>query len=220
MKRRSIGRPRRESPAVGRQAIVRRTLELLSDISPAKLSLREVSRSLNTDPALIRYYFGDKAGLFTAVAQDVLDQKRKRDEAVLRRNLAGAAELRSRIDVYLEFAAINPYINQLILEMILNGSQPSARGFRKEMFARVEAQLAGLLESSEARLRGLPVDARFLHFLLIGASEAFNFMRPLLKELFPGRSNAVRLRKRYSAFVGDILVAGLGLDKRRRAHRH
>ncbi|MGE0734065.1 MAG: TetR/AcrR family transcriptional regulator [Alphaproteobacteria bacterium] len=212
---RKQGRPRRSGAQVGRDIIVKRTRDLLTGsgpgIGPERLSLREIARSLGVDPGLIRYYFGDKTGLFITVVQEVLAENRARHQAFLRSDLSVADKIRERVKVYLDIIGDNPYLHRLIVDLILYGDTPATARFRQEMVARAYSELKQLIDQSGAEVGGKPVDARFLHVALLGMTEYFIVGGPLVDEMFAREKKPADLRARYAAFLGNMLVAGLGL---------
>lgn len=210
--RRQSGRPAKGVAKVGAETIVDRTRALLRDVSPSKLSLREIARSLNVDPALIRYYFGDKNGLYTALIQELLKENRERHRGILESNLSPADKIRQRILVYLDSMFEHPYLHQLIIELVLYGRKSSAEKFRKEMTKQAFAEVERIAQESGAKLSD-PTAAKFLHVAIIGMCEYFIVGRPLVEDLFSGQPHSQRLVHEYGAFLGDLVVAGLGLEK-------
>src|SRR5215468_6558766 len=53
-----------------RPALLRAAVETIMEAGPAAMSLREVARRAGVTHAAAAYHFGDKAGLFTAIAAE------------------------------------------------------------------------------------------------------------------------------------------------------
>ena len=53
-----------------RPALLRAAVETITEAGPAAMSLREVARRAGVTHAAAAYHFGDKAGLFTAIAAE------------------------------------------------------------------------------------------------------------------------------------------------------
>src|SRR4051812_7900415 len=70
-KPRRSGRPDHPRNAVGREAIIAATRDLLKLKPPSALSRIEIARFAGIDSSLIRYYFGTKDALLTAVATEI-----------------------------------------------------------------------------------------------------------------------------------------------------
>jgi AcrR family transcriptional regulator len=164
------------------------------------------------DPSLIRYYFGDKNGLFTEVVQTILDEGRIVHQKILQSNLSPAEKIRARIEIYLETIFADPYQHQMIVELILYGRKPSAAVFRKKMVERAYAELKQLVQQSGATVEGAPADARFLHVAILGMCEYFITGQPLVRELFRSEPYSKALVNQYGRFIGNLVVRGLGLE--------
>jgi AcrR family transcriptional regulator len=213
--KRTSGRPANDAARVGKDAIVERTRALLREVPPPKVSLREIARSLKIDPGLIRYYFEDKNGLFTAVVQEVLAEHRERHRALIASDLSPADKIRQRILIYLDILFEHPYLHQLIVELVLYSRKTSAAKFRKEMVEQAYSEVEHIVRESGALAVRDPMDARFLHVAIIGMCEYFIVGRPLVEELFSGEPHSRELVEKYGRFLGDILVTGLGLEPAR-----
>src|SRR5512139_1345425 len=70
--KRGQGRP--SDNTVGRETVLNKTMELVQDLPPARVTISLIAREAGVDPALIRYYFGDRETLLLAVVDKMLDQ--------------------------------------------------------------------------------------------------------------------------------------------------
>lgn len=74
---RHIGRPTKSSDTNIHQHLITAAFELFADNKYNQVSTRKISLAANTTPAMIRYYFQNKEGLFHAAMsqyrQPVLD---------------------------------------------------------------------------------------------------------------------------------------------------
>ena len=90
------------------QALIDTTIDLLKNKSPAQLSLREVARAAGVSHGAPAHHFGDKAGLFTAVAV----QGYKLLEGMLRESQQARANDEARLlaagEAYVRFAVQQP----------------------------------------------------------------------------------------------------------------
>jgi AcrR family transcriptional regulator len=207
--RRAKGRPNSTEPGVGRDAIITATRALLTDHSHAKLSLRELARALNVDPGLIRYYFGNKEGLYAEVVQEVLEESRRRHQKVLHSSLPPDEKLRRRIAIYLDIITENPFLHSLFLDVVMHGKEPDAAQYRHQAVARGYLEVRQLLASSGAAIAGQPIDARFLHIAIIGMCEFYVAAQPMVRELFGGQAPSRGLRARYGRFLIALLTHGI-----------
>src|SRR6187549_1217200 len=68
--KRGKGRPADQS--VGRDTLLETTKRLIKDLPPARVTVSLIAREAGVDPALVRYYFGDRSNLLMAVAESML----------------------------------------------------------------------------------------------------------------------------------------------------
>ena len=66
--RRGKGRPTASASGVGREALVSAARSLLQELPPAQVTSTAVAKRANADPALVRYYFGNRENLLFEVA--------------------------------------------------------------------------------------------------------------------------------------------------------
>src|SRR5512139_3953215 len=57
---------------VGRDAVLATAKRLIKEYPPARVTISLIAREAGVDPALVRYYFGDRANLLLAVAESML----------------------------------------------------------------------------------------------------------------------------------------------------
>lgn len=116
------GRPKGNSDA--RQRLISAALNLFGHRSYPTVSTREIAREAEVDAALIRYYFGSKAGLFEHMVRETLEPVLARLREI---SAAGApnnvAEL---MQTYYRVMAPNPGLPRLIMRVLQegDGSEP------------------------------------------------------------------------------------------------
>ncbi|MCL1088567.1 TetR/AcrR family transcriptional regulator [Shewanella profunda] len=111
------GRPKGNSDA--RQRLIIAALSLFSHRSYPTVSTREIAREAEVDAALIRYYFGSKAGLFEQMVREtlapVLARLRELSAAQAPNNMG---EL---MQTYYRVMAPNPGLPRLIMRVLQEG---------------------------------------------------------------------------------------------------
>ena len=208
-KKRSQGRPHHPDSAVGREALIQAARELLRTVPPAKMTRLDIARHAGVDPALIRYYFGDKSRLMAEVVLEVLRDMRGARE---RRSATTALtdRLRSRLADSVRLFQEHPNHFSLVVEQIFTGIEPKLREmWRRDVILPGVAELTTLMEDGVRRGELRRVDPRFLHLLIVAAGEFYATGRAVLEDLFGPQAVDARLEQAYVEFLFDLFMYGM-----------
>ncbi len=207
--KRRQGRPQNPEEAVGRDALIAATRELLKTKSPAKLTRTEIARYAGVDPGLVRYYFGKTSHLLAEVVQQVITEMR-----VARRTRADFKEVEERLEHRIADAVRlfqgNPFLHQIVIELIFSGVQPRAREmWQKETIAPALEEWSAVIDKGVEEGKFRRVDPRFMQVLVIAAGEFYATGRSLLEDMFGADAVDGDLERAYIEFVRDIMLYGL-----------
>ena len=97
--KRKQGRPQKDMPAVGRETLIAATRKLMKVMPPGQITRLDIARAAGVDPALIRYYFGDKSKLIVAAVLDAGAELRDRQRANFAKGGSPSERLTRRIGV-------------------------------------------------------------------------------------------------------------------------
>src|SRR6516162_2302080 len=118
--KRKQGRPQKDMPAVGRETLIAATRKLMKAMPPAQITRLDIAHAAGVDPALIRYYFGDKSKLIVAAVLDAGAELRERQERAFAEETSVRERIRRRIFVLLEMLYQDPSLHHLIIERIIH----------------------------------------------------------------------------------------------------
>lgn len=214
-KKREAGRPR-ETQGVGREGLIAATLALLRNSPPEALTLLQIANSAGVDPALVRYYFGNKDGLLRAATLSLMNQLQVTSELQADEPSA-AAMLSRRVRLIIDTGRQNPHFLKLVMREIYipreAGDAGDATWDVLDLTARRGAALSSaLLEARPAAAQAVHIDARLLHVALLGACTFFASAQPLFKVLFDDDQDDDDLARRYSEFLTELLLRGIGVS--------
>ncbi len=208
MPKRPPGRPRDD---VQRTALINETLRLLQTTPPSHLTRLDIARAAGVDPALIRYYFGDKYKLFAEViALIAAEIERGGTEALTSEGTPKeriARLVRASHDVHRRY----PHYHQLILDQIIRGRPETVQRIRAEMSASLRKGLLEVMQEGAARGDLRVVDPGHLGIAIIGMCEYFSSgwgpVSALLGESpEAGRDESAEL---YGQFMEELIVRSL-----------
>ena len=165
----------------------------MKTMPPAQITRLDIARAAGVDPALIRYYFGNKSKLMVAA---VLRGRRR-----IARSPAG--EFRQRGIVRTEKLTAthrsccwrpfeDPSLHHLIIERIIHSKSKEARQLRQEMVYGACKELAAIIEQGVECGELRRVDPRHLFLAMVGACSFPMAERALFGELMGGRADAER----------------------------
>lgn len=171
-KQKTPGRPSGRPPDQVRERLMEAARALFARNEFTAVSVKRIARRAGVNGAMIHYYFGDKRGLYLAIAEEVLGP--------LLEHLGARAEPEDFIRGYTEVLMANPWWPGFLLREVVFG----ADDFRAEFAARFgERVRSGLLAPIARRVeRGemrADLDPRLTLMSLIGLV-VFPFLaRPL-----------------------------------------
>ncbi len=203
---RTQGRPLSANEAVGREALIKSTRELLTKVPPERIKRLEVARYASVDPGLIRYYFGDVRQLLTVVTEDIMAEMRQRVTAATEQPGSVGDRLRARIRAYIAIYSENPHFHQLMIERIISGTGAEASRLRRDMLAGSIQQLKKLVNEGVRVGEMREVDPRFLHVAIVGMCSFFFSGHQVFLELFPEEKVRNRMIDAYTEFIADLTV--------------
>jgi AcrR family transcriptional regulator len=218
-RRRRKGRPSGVTETVGREALVRAAIDLLRSHAPATLKLTDVARFAEVDPHLIRYYFKDKDGLFTAAASAMLEEFQLKLRARAAEKGTAEERLRDRIRGVIEQYLQHPYFHEVVVNQIIWGDPRSGKRALQALADSGEAATRSILVQGAKTREFRPVDARFLQIALVGACGFFVTAKPLVEASFKGQKVTTATAEAYGNFVADLLLEGLKRPEKQRNHR-
>lgn len=205
---RAKGRPDAQD-TVGREALIKATIEELRVSSPETLTLVGVATRAGVHPALIRYYFGNKDNLLREVVRELVDDMQESARATMESDAPLEHKLHDRISTLIEQIQKNPHFHRLILDKIYSENKDSQGEDMLRVIASRGMRLTVAMLHDQPTEPVRPIDPRFLHIALIGLSEFFVSAEPLLRELFGEHADIDDLKSRYISFVSDLVLKGI-----------
>lgn len=154
----------------------------------AGTSLRSIADQAEVTPAMVSYYFGDKAGLLEAVLRDgfalVLDAMNRS----LRASDSTRAPVQALVAGYLEALNAHPWLPRIVVQEVISRDTPLRKLF-VEQFAYEALKLAVPLLRQEQRAGRLrdDLDTRLTVISVVGMCVFPYIAEPLLGQLLDYR---------------------------------
>ena len=177
----------------------------VDDISLSELSLRS---GLNS--ALVKYYFGNKAGLLKALLdRDWQAIVTSVDALVAKDGWDPEAKLRRHISKVVDTFYAVPYLNRLTMRLVGESDDAEARriadNYLSPMYRAYEQLIGDGVKAGVFRR----VDPQLFYFTVTGAVDRFFSARLVLRHCFGQDTLTEELRDRYREHTIDIIMAGI-----------
>ena len=206
--RRAQGRPPQADAESSKSRLIAATRALLHVSKPARITRFEIAREAGVDPALVRYYFGNKSALFNEVIRAVSAELAARRDA-LPRSGPVIDRLRAYLQVWLGVFVDNPHFHELVVEQVFYGDEDSRLRRLKKFVERAYPELERLVAEGVASGELRDAEPRFVYLAIVALTEFFATASPLVEALFGKRGAAGKLRADYGDFAAGLLIDGL-----------
>lgn len=203
-KKRGQGRPVSGENDVGRERLLIATEKLLRTMPPARVTISRIAREANADPALIRYYFGNRAALLVAVVDRVTAHPQRGAEPKGDPTVALANHIARTVRLVRDA----PFLHRLINDELEQAGTEETR-------ARVRAMNLDLVDFYRKMLNAdggkqlVETNPLFLHLMVLGTSDFFSSAEPLIRELLPPGTDMEKLTAEFQEFLAKQILDGL-----------
>ena len=207
--KRGPGRPAGVQTGEAREALLTAARDLLAERGLPRVTLRQVADRAGVQPALIRYYFGDKQGLLRAVVADVASGVRQRIQAAATQEGSAEDRIRALIVAVVEALAMDPYAPRLLVEQVLFADDDVIDEFVDE-FARPNLKtVRSLLAAGHAEGALRNVEPLFFMPSAVGATVLFFLSAPIIRRLFDVPEITPELAQSFADSTADLLLHGV-----------
>ncbi len=183
--------------------------EVLAEQGFPRTTIREIAERANVNPALLHYYFGNRAGLHTAVVEEIGKQIRASVESSLR-SLGGPRErMRALLRVYLTVLASEPYVAQMLIHHLLLSDREHPDAFVAQIGKPLVDGLRGVLEEGITSGAFREFDVNFLITSIAANSLGLFLAEPLLTRSAGGGSGSRGLLESWADSVADVVLNGI-----------
>ena len=203
-KKRGQGRPVSGENDVGRERLLTATEKLLRSLPPARVTISRIAQEAGVDPALIRYYFGNRAALLVAVVDRVTAHPNRNT------NIGSdpALALREHIARTVQLVRRAPYLHRLINDELADSGTEETQSRLRAMNLDLVAFYRSLLQADGGEQLN-QANPLFLYVAILGASDFFSSAEPLVRDLVPADTDMEALTEDFQAFLATLVLDGL-----------
>lgn len=198
------------APPGARDKLLETASAIMREGDVVDISLSELSLRSGLNSALVKYYFGNKAGLLKALLdRDWQAIVSSVDALVAKDGWEPEAKLRRHISKVVDTFYMVPYLNRLTMRLVRESDDAEARriadNYLSPMYRAYEQLIGDGVRAGAFR----PVDPQMFYFTVTGAIDRFFSARLVLKHCFDQDTLTEELRDRYRQHTIDIIMAGI-----------
>ena len=202
-KKRGQGRPVSGKNDVGRERLLAATEKLLRTMPPARVTISSIAQEANADPALVRYYFGNRAALLVEVVDRVTAHPRRPAQP----GAQPVATLSEHIGRTVQLVRRAPFLHRLINDELNDVGTEESRARVRDMNLDLVNFYKQLLNADNGAELS-EVDPLFLYVVVLGACDFFS-SGPLIRDLVPAGTDMDALTDRFQDFLTNLVLNGL-----------
>ena len=192
-----------------RSALLDTASGLMREGDTVDVSLSELSRRSGLNSALVKYYFGNKAGLLKALIEREWSAIVKSVDLLLAKDTDPETKLRIHMAGVVDNFFRTPYTHRLLMRLIRECEPDEAQRLSDSYLKPLLDAYDALIGEGVAKGVFRPVDPQLFYFTVIGAADRFFSARLVLRHCSGTDVLDEALRDRYRAHLNDFVVAGI-----------
>jgi AcrR family transcriptional regulator len=202
-----------EAPPGAREQLLETASAIMREGDIVDISLSELSLRSGLNSALVKYYFGNKAGLMRALLdRDMADIVRTVD-ALMAKDMDPESRLRRHIGAVVDTYYKTPYLNRLLMRLVRESDDDEAHRIADSYLTPLSRAYDKLIEDGIRQGVFRSVDPQLFYFTLTGAADRFFSARLVLKHCYDTDTLTEQLRDRYREHCIDFIMAGILASK-------
>lgn len=203
--------PRSESEAAtgARELLLQTASDIMREGDIVDISLSELSLRSGLNSALVKYYFGNKAGLMHALLDRDMADIVSSVDALIAKDMAPEARLRRHIGAVVDTFYKTPYLNRLLMRLVRESDDDEAQRIADSYLAPLHRAYDKLISDGVKIGVFRPINPQLFYFTLTGAADRFFSARLVLKHCFNTDTLTDELRDAYREHCIDFVMAGI-----------
>jgi AcrR family transcriptional regulator len=183
--------------------------ELMVESGTVDISLSDIALRSGLNSALVKYYFGNKSGLFMALIRKVIGRSLAQLEEVIAKPLPPEEKLKMHITGIVNTYFRYPYISRLLHFVVTERGGSQGATMAREIVMPLARAQKQILDQGIASGRFRAVDPMLLYFHIIGACDQFFYGRYILQYAFGIVDISADLKEDYANQLYEIISNGL-----------
>lgn len=198
-----------EAPPGAREQLLATASDIMREGDIVDISLSELSLRSGLNSALVKYYFGNKAGLLKALLDRDMQGIVHSVDALMAKDMAPESRLRRHIGAMVDSYYKTPYLNRLLMRLVRESDPDEAHRIADSYLTPLSRAYDRLIEDGVRQGVFRKVDPQLFYFTATGAADRFFSSRLVLRHCYDTDTLTEELRDRYREHCIDFIMAGI-----------
>ena len=198
-----------EAPPGARDLLLRTASDIMREGDIVDISLSELSLRSGLNSALVKYYFGNKAGLMKALLDRDMAAITHSVDSLLATDMDPEAKLRLHLGKMVDTYYATPYLNRLLMRLVRDSDPEEAKRIADTYLTPLNEAYETLIAEGVKAGAFRAIDPQLFYFSATGAADRFFSARLVLRHCFDQDTLTDELRDRYKAHIIDLIMAGI-----------
>jgi TetR/AcrR family transcriptional regulator len=198
-----------EAPPGAREHLLETASKIMREGDLVDISLSELSLRSGLNSALVKYYFGNKAGLMKALLDRDMEGIVQSVDALMAKDMAPDVRLKRHIGAVVDTYYKSPYLNRLLMRLVRDSDSEEAHRIAVSYLAPLSKAYDRLIADGVKQGLFRNVDPQLFYFTVTGAADRFFSARLVLRHCFDTDTLTEELRDRYREHCIDFIMAGI-----------
>jgi TetR/AcrR family transcriptional regulator len=203
-----------------REALLQAAGELMNERDTLDVSLGEISARAKANSALVKYYFGNKRGLFLALIERDVIRPMSQLGYLVESDISPAEKMKVHITGLINTYYRSRYLNRLLFMLLRESTPAQAQDISDRLIKPAADAQQRILDEGQKKGEFRPVDAMLFYFTVIGACDELFTASFALKTVFKQNQIDDTLRRNLIDHTTTTLLAGIRTQSRDELKMH
>jgi TetR/AcrR family transcriptional regulator len=192
-----------------RDALLQAAGELMNERDTLDVSLGEISARAKANSALVKYYFGNKRGLFLALIERDVIRPMSQLGYLVESDISPSEKMKVHITGLINTYYRSRYLNRLLFMLLRESTPEQAQDISDRLIKPAADAQQRILDEGQKKGEFRSVDAMLFYFTVIGACDELFTASFALKTVFKQNRIDDTLRRSLIDHTTTTLLAGI-----------